>query len=88
MIFPAPESKSAKLFERAKRTMPGGNTRHMITFGPYIIYAKRGEGCRLWDVDGNEYIDWVNNFSCQIHGRGPVCRPGIPVIHYRRGAFR
>ncbi len=68
MTFPLSESKSAQLFERARHTMPGGNTRHMITFGPYIIYADRGEGCRLWDVDGNQYIDWVNNFSSHIHG--------------------
>ncbi len=68
MTFPLSESKSAQLFERARHTMPGGNTRHMITFGPYIIYADRGKGCRLWDVDGNEYIDWVNNFSSHIHG--------------------
>jgi len=68
MKFPVSESKSAQLFERARLTMPGGNTRHMITFDPYIIYADRGDGCRLWDVDGNEYIDWVNNFSSHIHG--------------------
>lgn len=50
--------------------MPGGNTRHMITFGPYLIFAESGKGCRLTDVDGNNYIDWVNNFSGQIHGHG------------------
>ena len=70
MIFPDPHSKSAALFERARRVMPGANTRHMITFGPYIIYGSHGQGCRLTDVDGNVYLDWVNNFSAQIHGYG------------------
>lgn len=42
----------------------------MITFAPYIVFGERGEGCRLHDVDGNDYIDWVNNFSTQIHGYG------------------
>ncbi|MBE0547006.1 MAG: aminotransferase class III-fold pyridoxal phosphate-dependent enzyme, partial [Rubrivivax sp.] len=68
--FPNPQSRSAALFERARRVMPGGNTRHMITFGPYIVFGERGEGCRLHDVDGNVYLDWVNNFSALIHGYG------------------
>ncbi|WP_293473532.1 aspartate aminotransferase family protein [Phenylobacterium sp.] len=67
-MFPDPQSRSAQLFERARRVQPGANTRHMITFAPYIVYADRGEGCRLTDVDGNVYIDWINNFSTQIHG--------------------
>lgn len=68
--FPNAQSRSAALFERARHVMPGGNTRHMITFAPYIVFGERGEGCRLHDVDGNVYIDWVNNFSTQIHGYG------------------
>lgn len=68
--YPDAGSKSAQLFERARRVMPGANTRHMITFSPYIVYADRGEGCLLYDVDGNVYFDWVNNFSVQIHGYG------------------
>lgn len=70
MRFPDPQSRSAALFERARRVMPGANTRHMITFGPYIVYGAHGQGCRLTDVDGHVYIDWVNNFSAQIHGYG------------------
>jgi glutamate-1-semialdehyde 2,1-aminomutase len=35
---------------------------------PYPIYAARGEGCRVWDVDGNQYIDCINNFTSLIHG--------------------
>jgi hypothetical protein len=36
MSFPDLQSRSAALFERARHVMPGANTRHMITFGPYI----------------------------------------------------
>lgn len=67
-MFPSPDSRSAALFNRAAAVMPGANTRHMITFEPYIIYGEEGDGCRLKDVDGSIYIDWVNNFSTQIHG--------------------
>jgi glutamate-1-semialdehyde 2,1-aminomutase len=35
---------------------------------PYPIYAARGKGCRVFDVDGNEYIDCINNFTSLIHG--------------------
>jgi glutamate-1-semialdehyde 2,1-aminomutase len=41
---------------------------------PNPIYADRGEGCRLIDVDGNEYIDFVNNHTSLIHGH---CHPAI-----------
>jgi glutamate-1-semialdehyde 2,1-aminomutase len=69
-MFPDSQSRSAALFERARAFMPGANTRHMVTFSPYVIYAKEGRGCRVTDVDGNTYIDWVNNFSANIHGYG------------------
>lgn len=70
IVFPDLQSRSAALYERARRVMPGANTRHMVVFPPYTIYGEHGEGCRLWDVDGNVYYDWVNNFSTQIHGYG------------------
>ncbi|ESY89189.1 aspartate aminotransferase family protein [Mesorhizobium sp. LNHC229A00] len=61
-----PGSKS--LFERAKKVMPGGNTRTTVFLDPFPIYAARGEGCRVWDVDGNVYYDCINNFTAMIHG--------------------
>jgi glutamate-1-semialdehyde 2,1-aminomutase len=78
MTFPDPHSRSAALFERARTVMPGANTRHMITFGPYIVHGAQGQGCRLTDVDGNVYLDWVNNFSAQIHGYG--YRPIVDAV--------
>lgn len=67
-----PEScpRSRELFERAKKVMPGGNTRTTVFIDPFPIYADRGEGCRVWDVDGNEYYDCINNFTAMIHGYG------------------
>jgi glutamate-1-semialdehyde 2,1-aminomutase len=68
MQYPDYASKSAALYERAKQYLPGGNTRTTIFLKPYQIYAARGSGCRLWDVDGNERIDCINNFTAGIHG--------------------
>jgi glutamate-1-semialdehyde 2,1-aminomutase len=53
---------------RAKRSLPGGDTRTSTYFGPYPSYMQRGEGCYLYDLDGNRYIDYLNNFTSLIHG--------------------
>jgi glutamate-1-semialdehyde 2,1-aminomutase len=66
--FPDPQSRSAQLFARACAALPGGNTRHSVYFPPYPIYAVRGQGCRVWDADGVERIDMMNNYSSLIHG--------------------
>ena len=66
--FPDPQSRSAQLFARACAVLPGGNTRHSVYFPPYPIYAVRGQGCRVWDADGVERIDMMNNYSSLIHG--------------------
>jgi glutamate-1-semialdehyde 2,1-aminomutase len=68
MNYPESSPNSAKLFERAKAVMPGGNTRTTVYLEPFPIYAVRGEGCRLWDADGHVYIDCINNFTAMIHG--------------------
>jgi glutamate-1-semialdehyde 2,1-aminomutase len=68
MIYPDPTSRSAQLYERAKKVMPAGNSRLTVAMSPYPIYIERGEGYRVWDVDGVERIDCVNNMTSLIHG--------------------
>ncbi len=68
--YPDSSPLSSKLFERARKVMPGGNTRTTVYIDPFPIYADRGEGCRVWDVDGNVYYDCINNFTAMIHGYG------------------
>lgn len=68
--FPHAASRSAALHQRARSVMPGGNTRHSVFFPPYPVYAARGKGSRIWDVDGVERIDCMNNYSSLIHGHG------------------
>ena len=69
-MYPDENSRSAALFERARRVMPGGNSRHGVFLTPYPAYAASGSGCRVTDVDGVERIDCVNNWSSLIHGHG------------------
>src|SRR5215212_4337903 len=67
-MYPDPKSASCATYDRALASLPGGNTRTTVSMKPYPIYAARGAGCRVWDVDGNEYIDCINNFTSLIHG--------------------
>jgi glutamate-1-semialdehyde 2,1-aminomutase len=67
-MYPQSHGKSQQLHERARAFMPGGNTRSTLYMKPFPIYAARGQGCRIWDVDGKEFIDCGNNFTALIHG--------------------
>jgi glutamate-1-semialdehyde 2,1-aminomutase len=60
--------RSRTLFESASHHLPGGSTRMTLFHRPYPIYAASGKGCVLRDVDGNERIDYINNFTSLIHG--------------------
>ncbi len=61
-----PQSRVA--FERALASLPGGDTRSSMFDTPYPMFVSHGEGARLFDVDGNEYLDLVNNYTALIHG--------------------
>ena len=53
---------------RARKSLPGGDTRAATYFAPYPAYMASGSGCYLYDVDGNEYLDLLNNYTSLIHG--------------------
>lgn len=55
-------------FQTANAYLPGGDTRRASFFTPYPLFMERGEGCYLYDVDGNRYIDMQNNYTSLIHG--------------------
>jgi glutamate-1-semialdehyde 2,1-aminomutase len=60
--------KSRELDQRAKSSLPGGDTRWATYHMPYPIYMERGAGCRLFDADGSAYIDFQNNYTSLVHG--------------------
>ncbi|HET7177129.1 MAG TPA: glutamate-1-semialdehyde 2,1-aminomutase [Solirubrobacterales bacterium] len=67
----AASSRSAELYERALRVLPGGvnsPVRAMRQIGRDPIFVERGEGCELVDVDGNRYLDWVGSWGPLILG--------------------
>jgi len=59
---------SRAIHERAVQVMPGGTTRTTTYFEPYPLYIDRGQGCRVWDVDGTERIDMLGNYTAMILG--------------------
>jgi glutamate-1-semialdehyde 2,1-aminomutase len=78
------QSRSRELYERASVVMPGGNTRHSIAMAPYPIYAASGSGCRVTDVEGDERIDFLNNYTSLILGHAD---PRVTAAVQRRVAL-
>jgi glutamate-1-semialdehyde aminotransferase len=72
-------ARSMELYRRALELIPGGTqlvSRRPTRFacGVSPVYASRAEGARIWDVDGNEYIDWVSGVGAIILG---YCDPVV-----------
>ena len=59
---------SARLFERAVRSMPLGVASTFQAGDPYPVYLARGNGSHVWDVDGNEYLDFHSGFGVNLVG--------------------
>jgi glutamate-1-semialdehyde 2,1-aminomutase len=66
--YTARNPRSALQYERAAQVMPGGNTRSVLFYGPFPLAMARGEGCRLWDADGHEYVDFIAEFTAGLYG--------------------
>ena len=62
---------SKKLYEEACEVFPGGYTRGPFQHNPYPTYMTRAQGCKIWDVDGNEYLDLLCNYGPLIFGHNP-----------------
>jgi len=64
-------SENDKLVQRAERLMPGGVSSPVRAFkavGGKPRFIARGEGARIWDVEGREYVDFQLSFGPLIHG--------------------
>jgi len=48
--------------------MPGGNTRAVMWYPPFPLALACGEGCRVRDLDGHEYIDLVSEYGAGFYG--------------------
>jgi len=66
--FKVRTKKSAKAFEAAKKHIPYGVNSNYRLLDPYPLYVHRAKGTRLWDVDGNEYLDFSMAFGALVAG--------------------
>src|ERR687893_3232599 len=61
-------ARSGEYFARAAAVMPGGVPSQFQRNDPWPVYVERGEGARVWDVDGNQYTDFHNGFGVMCVG--------------------
>jgi glutamate-1-semialdehyde 2,1-aminomutase len=69
------QSKSEQLFLRAQQVIPGGVNSPVRAFrsvGGTPRFMERGNGCRIYDADGHEYIDYVGSWGPLILGHRPA----------------
>src|SRR5829696_3937144 len=60
--------RSGEYFARAHAVMPGGVPSSFQRNDPWPTYIERGSGAQVWDVDGNEYLDFHNGFGVMCVG--------------------
>ncbi len=59
---------SSALYDRALKVMPGGVSRNTVLRKPHPLYAAKGKGCVVTDIEGVERIDFANNMFALVHG--------------------
>ena len=75
-----PESK--RRYERGVKVMPGGVPSSFQENDPWPVYLERGQGARVWDVDGHEYVDFHNGFGVMCIGHAnPTVGEAIKARH-------
>lgn len=66
--------KSKKLFEEAQKYIPGGVNSPVRAFkavGGNPLFIERGKGSKIFDVDGNEYIEYIGSWGPHLFGHNP-----------------
>jgi glutamate-1-semialdehyde 2,1-aminomutase len=66
--FVAKRHKSRQLWQEATQAMPRGVPSSFQDTPPQPVFIDHGEGSRVWDVDGNEYVDFHNGFGVMVVG--------------------
>jgi len=78
--------KSQELFDRANRVIAGGvNSGIRKLEIPVPIYFTHGKGSRLWDEDGNEYIDYQAGQGAILYGHAPEGQAAVLAAQAQKG---
>ena len=69
-IFIERQPGSSRLAERARHSLAGGVTSSWQITIPQAVWLSHGEGSRIWDVDGTEYVDLHGGYGAALAGHG------------------
>ena len=76
--YAAANPGSRAQYERARESMPGGNTRTGMFYPPFPLAIEKAAAATLTDVDGHTYTDFVGDFSAGLYGHShPVIREAV-----------
>jgi glutamate-1-semialdehyde 2,1-aminomutase len=78
--------RSRAMFERATGSLPGGSTRTTVFTAPYPPYIEAGSGLRIRDLDGNEYRDFLGNYTALVAGHAHPEVVAAVEAQVRRGS--
>ena len=70
--YVAEHPRSAALADRARRVLPGGNTRSVLHIDPFAFRVAVADGAYLHDVDGHRYLDMLGDYSAGLLGHDPT----------------
>jgi glutamate-1-semialdehyde 2,1-aminomutase len=76
---------SKAMYERARRTLSGGVASSYQVRDPWPIYLERGQGAKVWDVDGNELLDFHNGFGSMVQGHAHPAIEKAVAERYKLG---
>jgi glutamate-1-semialdehyde 2,1-aminomutase len=76
---------SRRFFAEALEYLPGGDSRSTLFYPPYPAVLDRGEGCWLFDIDGNRLLDFTGNHSSLVHGYGHPAIVAAVEAQLRKG---
>lgn len=66
--YAAARPESARIHQRARAVLPGGNTRSVLFYTPFPTAMAQGDGCHVEDVDGHRYIDFCGEYTAGLFG--------------------
>src|SRR5919199_698147 len=77
--------QSQAMYRRARDVLSAGVASSYQLREPWPIYLERGEGPRVWDVDGNEMLDFHNGFGSMVQGHAHPAIGAAIKARYEKG---
>jgi glutamate-1-semialdehyde 2,1-aminomutase len=72
---------SKKVYDRAAKVMPGGISHRARFIAPYPVSIQKADGPKMWDVDGNEYIDlWMGHYALILGHKPKITKEAFAEV--------